>query len=351
MSKSLNAPIRVGLNGFGRIGRNVLRAARNDERVEIVGINDVMDIDDMAYLLRYDTVHGRTDGVDHDGSDLYVDGERIPTFSEEDPAELPWDDLDVDVAFEATGLFRTYDEAYKHVEAGADTALISAPPKGEKDVLTVVYGVNHDEYDGEAVVSNASCTTNSIAPVVKVLNEEFGIESGVLTTTHAYTGSQNLVDGPKEKRRRGRAAAENIVPTSTGAAQATTEVLPALKGKLDGMAMRVPVPNGSVTDLTVSLTDNPTPTEVNTVLKGAATGELAGVLGYTDDEIVSSDVVGQPYSAFIDGGSTMGVEDGQIKLLAWYDNEYGFSNRMLDLAAYVTGNEQRRRFNPAVSDD
>ncbi|GAB3684083.1 type I glyceraldehyde-3-phosphate dehydrogenase [Salinarchaeum chitinilyticum] len=327
--------VRVGLNGFGRIGRNVFRAALDDDTVEIVGINDVMDVDDMAYLLEYDTVHGTTEGVEVDGEDVVVDGTTYPTFSEKDPAALPWDDLDVDVAFEATGLFRTHEDAYKHVEAGADKTIISAPPKGETDVLTIVYGVNHDEYDGEDVVSNASCTTNSISPVAKVLDDEFGIESGVLTTTHAYTGSQNLIDGPKAKRRRGRAAAENIVPTSTGAAQATTEVLPQLEGKLDGMAMRVPVPDGSITDFVVNLEADVTEAEVNAALEQAAAGDLEGVLGYTEDEVVSSDIVGEPYSSIVDAESTMVMGD-QVKVLAWYDNEFGFANRMLDLAAYVT---------------
>jgi len=327
-------PLRVGLNGFGRIGRNVFRAALGAEAVEIVGINDVMDVDDMAYLLEYDTVHGRTAGVEVEDETLLVDGVEFPTFSEKDPADLPWDDLDVDVAFEATGIFRTYDDAAKHLAAGADKTIISAPPKGEKDVLTVVYGVNHDEYDDQDVVSNASCTTNSIAPVAKVLDEEFGIDSGVLTTTHAYTGSQNLIDGPKAKRRRGRAAAENIVPTSTGAARATTEVLPELEGKLDGMAMRVPVPDGSITDFTVSLSEDASREAVNEALEQAAAGELEGVLGYTEDEVVSSDIVGEPYSSIVDADSTMQVGD-QVKVLAWYDNEYGFANRMLDLAEHV----------------
>ena len=216
--------IRVGLNGFGRIGRNVFRASLQTEDVEIVGINDVMDVDDMAYLLKYDSVHGRTEDVEIEDGNLVVGRQTVPVLSEKDPAELPWDDLDVDVAFECTGIFRTYDAAAQHMEAGADKVLISAPPKGEKEVKQIVYGVNEDEYDGGDVVSNASCTTNSITPVAKVLDDEFGIVSGQLTTVHAYTGSQNLVDGPNSKPRRRRAAAENIMPTSTGAAQATTEV-------------------------------------------------------------------------------------------------------------------------------
>ena len=334
-------PVRVGLNGFGRIGRNVFRAAIETAGVEIVGINDVMDSEDMAYLLEYDTVHSTLDGVDLDGDELTVGDLSVPVFSEKNPAELPWDDLDVDVAFECTGLFRNYDDAYKHVEAGADKCVISAPPKGEKEVKTIVYGVNDDEYEGEDVVSNASCTTNSISPVAKVLDEEFGIESGMLTTVHAYTGSQNLIDGPMAKTRRGRAAAENIVPTSTGAAQATTEVLPELEGKLDGMAMRVPVPDGSITDFTVDLAEDVTAEEVNEAIEGAAHGDLEGVLGYTEDEVVSRDIVGVPFSSLVDLQSTMEVEreDGLVKILAWYDNEYGFANRMLDMAGLVAEKE------------
>ncbi len=331
----LDEPLRIGLNGFGRIGRNVLRAAVSYDDVEIVAINDVMDNDDMEYLLTYDSVHGRVDDVSRDGDTLYIGDSEVQLLSERDPSELPWDELDVDVAFEATGLFRTHDDAAQHLEGGADKVIISAPPKGDKPVKTIVYGVNHDEYDGEDVVSNASCTTNSVAPVVKVLDEEFGIDSGLLTTVHAYTGTQALIDGPSGKRRRGRAAAENIIPTSTGAAIATTEVLPQLEGKLDGMAMRVPVPNGSITDLTVDLEADVTKEELADAIRSAADDELAGVLGYTDEEIVSRDILGLPFSSYVDLESTMVLEDGLVKLLAWYDNEYGFSNRMLDLAVLV----------------
>ncbi|WP_276254696.1 type I glyceraldehyde-3-phosphate dehydrogenase [Halomontanus rarus] len=337
---NLEEPVRVGLNGFGRIGRNVLRASLETDAVEIVAINDVMDDEDMEYLLKYDSVAGRLDGVSLEGDTLTVQGREIRICSERDPSNLPWGDLDVDVAFEATGLFRTYDDAAQHLEAGADKVVISAPPKGEKEVLTIVYGVNQDEYDGEDVVSNASCTTNSVAPVAKVLDEEFGIESGLLTTVHAYTGTQSLIDGPQAKTRRGRAAAENIIPTSTGAAIATTEVLPQLEGKLDGMAMRVPVPSGSITDLTVDLGEDVTAEEVNEVFRNAADDELAGVLGYTDDEIVSRDILGMPFSSYVDLESTMSLEDGLVKVLTWYDNEYGFSNRMLDLATYLVAESE-----------
>jgi glyceraldehyde 3-phosphate dehydrogenase len=329
------SPVRVGLNGFGRIGRSVLRAARNDDRIEIVAINDVMDDNEMEYLARYDSVHGEQPGVELNRGAFHVDGAEIPLLSERDPSELPWEEYGVDVAFEATGLFRTYEEAHKHVEAGADTALVSAPPKGEKEVFSMVYGVNHGEYAGQDVLSNASCTTNSVAPPLKVLDEAFGVESGLLTTVHSYTGSQNLMDGPNSKPRRRRAAAENIIPTSTGAAQSTTEVLPELEGKLDGMAMRVPTPNGSITDLTVSLEADPSKEELNEAFYDAATGEMEGVLGVTDEDVVSRDIVGEPYSSLVDVGTTRSLEGGLKKVLAWYDNEYGFACRMLDTAAYV----------------
>ena len=331
--------VRVGLNGFGRIGRNVLRASLADPGVEIVGINDVMDDADIEYLAQYDTVMGRLDGVSLTDGELVVEGEGFsaPVYDETDPTRLPWDELDVDVAFECTGIFRTYDDAVQHVEAGAEKALISAPPKGEKPVPQFVYGVNHHEYDGEDVVSNASCTTNSITPVAKVLHEAFGIASGQLTTVHAYTGSQNLVDGPKAKTRRGRAAAENIVPTSTGAAQAATEVLPELEGRLDGMAIRVPVPNGSITEFVADLEADVTEGDVNAAFREAAAGELEGVLGVTDDEVVSSDVLGVPYSTYVDLQSTNVVGD-LTKVLTWYDNEFGFSSRMLDVADHITEN-------------
>ncbi len=332
--------VRVGLNGFGRIGRNVFRAVLEHPNVEIAGINDVMDFEDMAYLAKYDTTMGRLDGVELGGDDdeLTIGGTSVPLFNVQDPAELPWGDLDVDVALECTGIFRTKDDASAHLEAGADTVVISAPPKGEKPVKQLVYGVNHDEYDGEYVISNASCTTNSITPVAKVLDAEFGIEAGTLTTVHAYTGSQALIDGPKAKTRRGRAAAENIVPTSTGAAGAAQEVLPQLEGKLDGMAMRVPVPNGSITEFVVSLEASPDIETINDAFRDAAdSGPLAGVLGYTDDEIVSSDVVGVPFSSYVDLRSTNAIGDGDlVKILTWYDNEYGFSSRMLDMATFVT---------------
>ena len=326
--------VRVGLNGFGRIGRAVFRAATEDPRIELVAVNDVMDAEEMRYLAAYDTVFGSQDvGLD-DGA-LTVGDTSVPILTERDPAALPWEEYGVDVAFECTGLFRTHEDASQHLAAGAEKTLISAPPKGEKDVLTMVYGVNHDEYDGEDVVSNASCTTNSIAPPAMVLDREFGIESGLLTTVHSYTGSQNLIDGPNSKPRRRRAAAENIIPTSTGAAQATTEVLPELEGRLDGMAVRVPTPNGSITDFTVDLEADVGAEEVLAAFREAANGDLEGVLGVTDEELVSSDIVGKSYSSLVDAGSTLDIEGGLTKVLAWYDNEFGFANRMLDVGHYV----------------
>ncbi|KAB1197282.1 MULTISPECIES: type I glyceraldehyde-3-phosphate dehydrogenase [Haloferax] len=330
--------VRVALNGFGRIGRNIFRAVLDNPKVELVAINDVMDFDDMAYLAKYDSVMGRLDGVERDGDSLTIGGTSVGLYNVQSPAELPWGELDVDVALECTGIFRTKEDASSHLDAGADKVVISAPPKGDEPVKQLVYGVNHDEYDGEDVVSNASCTTNSVTPVAKVLDDEFGIQNGLMTTVHAYTGSQNLIDGPHGKQRRGRAAAENIVPTTTGAAQATTEILPQLDGKLDGMAIRVPVPNGSLTELVVQLDEKPSVEELNDAFRAAAdSGPLAGVLGYTDDEVTSRDILGLPFSSTVDLNSTNQVNDGGLyKILTWYDNEYGFSNRMLDVAHFVT---------------
>jgi glyceraldehyde 3-phosphate dehydrogenase len=335
---SEDAPVRVGINGFGRIGRSAFRAALGTPGIEVVGINDVADEETMEYLARYDSVMGRLDAA--------VEGEHIVArshegeasarlTSERDPTALPWADLDVDVVLECTGVFRTNEAASGHLDAGAERVVISAPPKDD-ETRQIVYGVNEDEYAGESVVSNASCTTNSVAPVAATLDEQFGLESGYLTTVHAYTASQNLIDGPHDKPRRGRAAAENVVPTTTGAAKAVTQVLPNLAGRLDGMAIRVPVPTGSITQLTVDLADAPDATAINDALRAAADGPMAGVLGYTDDEVVSRDIVGLPFSSYVDLNSTAVVgEGGLATVLAWYDNEYGFANRMLDVARYV----------------
>ena len=333
-------PVRVGLNGFGRIGRGTLRASLAYEDVDIVAINDIMDDDDMRYLLSYDTVMGPLQDVQLADGVLSVGDQSATILHERHPRELPWDELDVDVVLECTGIFRTYEDAHKHVDAGADRAIISAPPKGERDVLQVVVGVNHDQYEDEAVVSNASCTTNSVAPVAKTLHDAFGIRHGLLTTVHAYTSTQAVVDSPLAKRRRGRAAASNIIPTTTGAAIATTKVLPELEGRLDGMSMRVPVPNGSITDFVVDLETDADLAAVNQALREAAdSGSLAGIMGYTDEEVVSSDILGLPFSSYVDLNSTMTAGDGFVKVLAWYDNEIGFSHRLLDLAQYITTGE------------
>ncbi len=330
--------VRVAVNGFGRVGRSVFRAALSDPRLEVVGVNDVADDETVEYLARYDSVMGRLDAAVEDGHLVArdADGEARALVTEErDPVDLPWADLDVDVALECTGAFRTREAASAHLDAGADRVVISAPPNDDV-TPQVVYGVNEDEYEGEAVVSNASCTTNSVAPVVATLDDAFGIESGYLTTIHAYTASQNLIDGPHDEPRRGRAAAENIVPTTTGAATAVTQVLPDLSGKLDGMAVRVPVPSGSITQLTVDVAGAPDAAAVNDALTTAADGPMAGVLGYTDDEIVSHDVVGLPVSSYVDLSATAVVGgDGLVTVLAWYDNEFGFANRMLDVARHV----------------
>ena len=332
----MSEPVRVGLNGFGRIGRAVFRASLQSEAVEIVGINDIMEDEELEYLAKYDTVMGRLDAASLDDGTLSVEGTDFEAgvFHETDPTQLPWAELDVDVAFEATGIFRTYEDATNHLDAGADKTVISAPPKGETPVKQIVYGVNQHEYDGQDVVSNASCTTNSVTPIAQVLNDEFTINTGQLTTVHAYTGTQNLVDGPNSKPRRRRAAAENIIPTTTGAAQAATEVLPELEGKLDGMAMRVPVPTGSITELVVDLDADATEADINGAFRDAASGEMEGVLGVSDDDIVSSDIVGQPYSTIVDLPNT-NVVNGMTKVLTWYDNEFGFANRMLDVAQHV----------------
>jgi glyceraldehyde 3-phosphate dehydrogenase len=335
---SEDASVRVGINGFGRIGRSVFRAALGDPSVEVVGINDVADEETMEYLARYDSVMGRLDAVvegDHLVARSHEGEASARLTSERDPAALPWADLDVDVVLECTGVFRTSAEASGHLDAGADRVVISAPPKDD-ETRQIVYGVNEDEYADESVVSNASCTTNSVAPVAATLDEQFGLRSGYLTTVHAYTASQNLIDGPHDKPRRGRAAAENVVPTTTGAAEAVTQVLPNLAGRLDGMAIRVPVPTGSITQLTVDLTDSPDAGAINDALRAAADGPMAGVLGYTDDEVVSRDIVGLPFSSYVDLNSTAVVgDDGLATVLAWYDNEYGFANRMLDVARHV----------------
>ncbi len=332
--------VRVGINGFGRIGRNYFRAAMAQGKLgsdlEIVAINDLGSPETLAHLLKYDSVVGRlaADVAVADG-DLVVDGRVVKVLAERDPGNLPWRELGVDIVIESTGRFTSAADAEKHLVAGARKVLISAPAKG--DVLSVVMGVNDGEYDDGAhhIVSNASCTTNCLAPLAKVLHENFGIEQGLMTTIHAYTADQNLQDGPHRDLRRARAAAINMVPTSTGAAKAIGQVLPELKGKLDGFAIRVPVPTGSATDLTVTVGREVTVEEVNDAFKAAAADpRLAGILTYTEDPIVSSDIVTDPASAIFDSGLTK-VMGNQVKVIGWYDNEWGYSNRLVDLTSLV----------------
>ncbi|MBM7624209.1 type I glyceraldehyde-3-phosphate dehydrogenase [Sporohalobacter salinus] len=326
---------KIAINGFGRIGRNVFRIIqkRDDLDLEVVAINDLTDADNLAYLLKYDSVHGRYDGeVEAGDNSIKVDGKEYEVTSESDPSDLDWAGKDVDIVIEATGVFRRREGLEKHLEAGADKVILTVPAKEEID-STIVLGVNDDDLDkSDRIVSNASCTTNCLAPVAKVLNDEFGIEKGLITTVHGYTASQSILDAPAKKTRRGRTAAENIIPTTTGAAIATTKVLPELEGKINGMAMRVPVPDGSVVDGVFDLETDVTAEEVNKAFKKASQGEMEGILGYTEDEVVSRDIIGSPYSSLIDAQSTMVIADNQVKVLSWYDNEWGYSNRVIDLA-------------------
>ncbi len=327
--------VRVGINGFGRIGRNFYRAvAASGQDIEIVAVNDLTSNDVLAHLLKYDSVLGKfPEEVTSSGDGITVGGKTITALAERDPANLPWGDLGVDVVIESTGFFTKAADARKHVEAGAKKVIISAP--ATDDDITIVMGANHELYDGsQTIISNASCTTNCLAPLAKVLNDAFGIERGLMTTIHAYTADQNLQDGPHKDLRRARAAALNIVPTSTGAAKAIGLVLPELKGKLDGYALRVPVPTGSATDLTVTLSREVTVEEVNAAYKAAADGPLAPYLVYTDAPIVSSDIVTDPASCIYDSGLTKVFGD-QVKVVGWYDNEWGYSNRLVDLTSLV----------------
>ena len=331
--------VKVGINGFGRIGRNVFRAAKAaNADIDFVAVNDLVDTGTMANLLKYDSILGRyPGGVEVDGDTIVADGDELKVLSERDPAQLPWGDLGVDVVIESTGFFTKREDAAKHLEAGAKKVIISAPAT-EPDV-TVALGVNFDDsYDAENhhVISNASCTTNCLAPLAKVLHEAFGIEQGLMTTIHAYTADQRLQDMPHKDPRRSRAAALNLIPTTTGAAKAVGLVLPELNGKLNGFSMRAPVPTGSAVDL-VFTTPNPVdPDQVNAALKAAADGPLKGILAYTEDPIVSSDIVGDPHSSIVDAPSTMVIGDGRmVKVISWYDNEWGYSNRCVELAGKV----------------
>jgi len=328
--------VRVGINGFGRIGRNFFRAVQSSgQDAEIVGVNDLTDNATLAHLLKYDSILGRLGGeVTSSEDSISVDGKAFKAFAERDPSALKWGDLGADVVIESTGLFTDAVKAKTHVDNGAKKVIISAPAKNED--VTIVMGVNDGDYDPAAhtIISNASCTTNCLAPMAKALNDELTIVKGLMTTIHAYTQDQNLQDGPHKDLRRARAAALNIVPTSTGAAKAIGLVLPQLKGKLDGFALRVPIPTGSATDLTFEAGRETTADEVNAIVKAAADGPMKGILKYTEDQIVSSDIVTDPHSCIFDAGLTK-VLGNQVKVVGWYDNEWGYSNRLVDLVTFV----------------
>jgi glyceraldehyde 3-phosphate dehydrogenase len=328
--------IRVGINGFGRIGRNFYRAAlESGADIEIVGVNDLTDNKTLAHLLKYDSILGRLDrDVTYTEDEIVVGGKAMKALSERDPAKLPWGDLGADIVIESTGHFTDATKAKAHLDGGAKKVIISAPAKNED--ATFVMGINHEDYDpaNHHIISNASCTTNCLGPMAKVLLDEFGIVKGLMTTIHAYTNDQVILDFPHSDLRRSRAAALNVIPTSTGAAKAISLVLPELKGKLDGFAMRVPVPTGSATDLVVTLERETTRDEVNAAFKAASEGSLKGFLEYTEDPIVSSDIVKSPASCTFDSGLTM-VQGDQVKIVGWYDNEWGYSNRLVDLVGHV----------------
>ena len=329
--------IRVAINGFGRIGRNVLRAAKKAgvTDIDFVAVNDLTDTNTLGHLLRYDSIHGKYPGsVEVRESSLVVDGDEVKVFSEKDPSALPWRDLGVDIVIESTGRFTNRKDAAKHLDGGAKKVIISSPAKDED--ITIVLGVNEERYDPAShhVVSNASCTTNCLAPVVKVLLDEFGFRRGMMTTVHSYTNDQQILDLPHKDLRRARAAGMSIIPTTTGAAKATSLVIPEVKGKIDGVAMRVPTPDVSIVDLVCELEREASIEQINAALKAAAEGRMKGVLAYTDDELVSVDFIGHPASSIIDGAST-NVVGGLVKVMSWYDNEWGYSNRCVDLARYM----------------
>jgi len=325
--------IRVGINGFGRIGRQVVRAAKERKApIDIVAINDLTDTKTLAHLFTYDSVHGKYEGkVSHDADSITIDGDVIKVLKEKDPALLPWKDLKVDIVLEATGRFTKADDARKHVAGGAKKVIISAPATGED--LTVVLGVNHDKYDAKAhtIISNASCTTNCLAPMVKVLRDAFGFKHGAMVTIHSYTNDQSILDLPHKDLRRARAAAVSMIPTTTGAAKATALVIPEVKGKIDGIAIRVPTPDVSLTELTVEVERPTTIAEVNAAFRTAANGPLKGILAYTEEELVSVDYIGNPHSTILDGKNTNVIDETLVKISGWYDNEWGYSSRCVDL--------------------
>lgn len=328
--------VKVGINGFGRIGRVVFRAALKNPNIEVVAVNDLTDAKMLAHLLKYDSVHGTLQAdISVDGDYLVVDGQRVKVTAERNPAEIKWGEMGVDIVVESTGRFTKREDAAKHLEGGAKKVIISAPATDED--ITIVMGVNEDKYDASKhdVISNASCTTNCLAPFAKVLHENFGIRRGMMTTIHSYTNDQQILDLPHKDYRRARAAAESMIPTTTGAAKAVSLVLPELKGKLNGGAVRVPTPNVSLVDLVAELDKNVTKEEVNNALKAAAEGPLKGILAYSEEPLVSRDYNGSPASSTIDALSTMILEDNMVKVISWYDNETGYSNRVVDLVDYV----------------
>ena len=335
--------IKVAINGFGRIGRLVFRAGIHNPDFEFVGINDLVPPENIAYLLKYDSTHGRFEGtVEFKEGAIVVNGQNIPCFSLRSPEELPWKDLGVDYVVESTGLFTDYEGAFKHIKAGAKRVVISAPTKDTERVRTFVVGVNDQEFDPakDIIVSNASCTTNCLAPLAKVINDNFGLAEGLMTTTHSMTATQPTVDGPSKKDLRGgRGASQNIIPASTGAAKAVTLVIPSLKGKLTGMAMRVPTPNVSVVDLTFKTEKATSYAEIAAVIKAAAEGPLKGILGYTDEDVVSTDFTTDPHSSIFDAKAGIELNDHFFKVISWYDNEWGYSNRMLDLMKVIAAKE------------
>jgi len=333
--------IRVGINGFGRIGRNILRAALHDKDIEFVAVNDITDAPTLAHLLKYDSILGNLpDDVRVEGDTIHVAGRSIKVLAMKDPAQLPWKSLGVEYAVESTGLFTDADKAKAHITAGAKKVIISAPAKGED--LTVVMGVNHEKYDpkNHNIISNASCTTNCLGPVAKVLQDQFGIVKGQMTTVHSYTNDQKILDLPHKDLRRARAAAVSMIPTSTGAAKAIYLAIPELKGKLDGIAIRVPTPNVSLVDLTVELTKPATAEDINGAFKKAAAGPMKGILDVTDEELVSVDFRGNPHSSIVDAPLTKVVGGSLAKVFSWYDNEWGFSNRMKDLIRYMASRDR-----------
>lgn len=322
--------INVAINGFGRIGRLVLRAGIKDKNLNFVAVNDLGNLDTMAHLFKYDSVHGKYDGtVEAKDGNIIIDGKKIRFCSERDPSKLPWKELNVDIAVESTGIFTDSNGLQMHIKAGAKKVLLSAPAKDGADAVTVVIGVNDKDVKGKTFVSNASCTTNSLAPILKVLEEKYGIEKGYMTTVHAYTNDQQILDLPHKDLRRARAAAVNIIPTTTGAAKAVCLVIPSLKGKMDGVAIRVPVPDGSYTDINVILKKEATADEINKAIKEASKKDMKGIIEYSEEELVSTDIIGNPASSIFDSKQTK-VNGNLVKLGTWYDNEWGFSNRMID---------------------